>query len=196
MNNETLMSRAIARRDLAKKAAEKSEKVSDNLFGESTPGGESMMLHTRQCPECQVGQTGPVAGKEGVWQCAVCGQTYSVRDKGNIANQLPYDAKFYGGGPFLSAPSHARYRNTASLSAKIVTADFRGSLSLFCLNVRDAINGTASAEKKKQIGEILNDAMKSGDLYGAIESKFGEQMVIETEEPVESVEPVNESTVI
>lgn len=190
MNNQTLMGRAILRRDLAKKAAEKgekAEKISDHLFGEPTPGGESMMLHTRQCPECQVGQTGPVAGKEGVWQCATCGQTYNVRDKGNIANQLPYDAKFYGGGPFLSAPSDVNYRNTASNKTKVVTADFRGSLSLFCLNVRDAITGSASAEKKKQIGEILSEAMKTGDLYGAIESTFGEQVVEVTEPEVAAV---------
>lgn len=183
MNNKTLMGRAIMRRDFAKKAAEKNGKpeISDNLFGEPTAGGESMMLHTRHCPEC-LGQVGPVSGKEGVWQCVICGQAYNVRDKGNIANQLPYDAKFYGGGPFLSAPSNVPYRNTASMKSKVVTADFRGSLSLFCLNVRDAITGTASAEKKRQIGEILSEAMKSGDLYGAIESTFGEQ-VVEIAEP-------------
>lgn len=183
MENKQLQERAVLRRQAA-------EEIKNDLFGKPTPGGQSMMLHTRQCPECQVGQAGPVPGKEGVWQCSVCGTTYQAA-KGSPAEQLPYDAKFYGGGPFLSAPSKTPHRNTASVKKGLTRkADFRGSVSQFATDVRDAISGVATAEVKTKIGEILKAAMMDGDLYGAINSAYTVEEV-----PVEEVEVTSEEVV-
>ena len=188
MDNKELLKRAAHRRELLQKAE---EKIKSNLFGEPTPNGESMMLHTRQCPECQVGQAGPVPGKEGMWQCTMCGATYKA-SKGGIAEQLPYDAKFYGGGPFLSAPSNATAPSRNSLSSASVglvrrAADFRGAVSQFIIDVRDAINGTAQADDKQKIGKVLNLAFGDGDLYAAIDKIYAIK-----EEPVKELEVSSE----
>lgn len=184
MDNKELQKRALQRREFVKKA--KGE-IPDDIFGKPTPGGESMMLHTRQCPSCQVGQAGPVPSKEGVWQCSMCGDTYQAA-KGSPAEQMPYDAKFYGGGPFLSWPKTTPHRNTASVNNKLTRrADFRGGVAQFVTDVRDAINGAATVETKTKIGQILNASMMDGDLYGAIGEVYSPETV-----PVEDIEVVSE----
>lgn len=185
MNNKQLQKRALQRRDFVKHAEEK--ELKNDLFGKPTPGGESMMLSTRQCPSCQVGQAGPVPGQEGVWQCSMCGDTYQAA-KGSPAEQLPYDAQFYGGGPFLSEPSRTPHRNTSSLNGKLTRkADLRGGVSQFITDVRDAINGAAPAEIKTKLGQILNSAMMDGDLYNAINETYTPEDVL-----IEDVEVTSE----
>jgi len=185
MDNKELLKRSARRHELAKTA--ESEDKFNNLFGKPTPGGESMMLSTRQCPECQ-GQAGPVPGKEGYWQCSICGSVY-LAAKGSPAEQLPFDAEFYGAGGALMDPSKPPHRNTASVDGKLVRkADFRGSVSQFIVNVRDAINNTASAEDKAKIEQVLGSAFDSGDLNLAIKNVYEaisvpvEEMEISSEE--------------
>ena len=170
MDNKELLKRSANRHELAK-TAEPEDKF-NNLFGKPTPGGESMMLSTRQCPECQVGQAGPVPSKPGYWQCAMCGAVYQA-SKGSPAEQIPYDAEFYGAGGALMDPSKPPHRNTASNEGRLVRkADFRGAVSQFIVNVRDAINNTASAEDKEKIEKVLGAAFDSGDLNLAIKNIY------------------------
>ena len=188
MEDGVVMKRAIQRRELLRLAKE--EIIPKHLFGDPTPAGESMMLHTRQCPNCQVGQAGPVPGRPGIWQCTVCGDTYNTASKGSVAEQLPYDAKFYGGPPFLSWPSNAQHRNTASVDGKLVRkGDFRGAVSQFLIEVRDAVGGAAEAKVKFKIGEVVKKALGDGDLYGAINKVYS------AEEPVADIEVAEEKSV-
>lgn len=182
MDNKELQKRAIQRREFLKTAG---EGLPNDLFGKPTPGGQSMMLGTRQCPDCQVGQAGPVPGKEGIWQCSVCGSTYQ-HSKGSPAEQMPYDSAFYGGAGFLSWPSNAAHRNTASSNKLTRKADFRGGLSQFVTDVRDAINGTTTAEIKTKIGQILSKTLVDGDLYGAVGKAYPDEI------PVADVEVTSE----
>ena len=188
MDNKELLKRSVSRHELSKVA--ESEDKFNNLFGKPTPGGESMMLSTRQCPECQVGQAGPIPGKPGYWQCAMCGAVY-LAAKGSLAEQLPYDAEFYGGGGALMDPSKPPHRNTASVDGRLVRkADFRGAVSQFIVNVRDAINNTASAEDKSKIETVLSNAFDSGDLNLAIKNIY--EMI---EVPVEEIEISSEEVI-
>jgi len=185
MDNKELLKRSANRHELAKSAEARDE--FNNHFGKPTPGGQSMMLSTRQCPECQVGQAGPVPGKEGYWQCAICGAVYQAA-KGSPAEQLPFDAEFYGAGGALMDPNRPPHRNTASTEGKLVRkGDFRGSVSQFIVNVRDAINNTATSEDKEKIEKVLATAFDSGDLNLAIKNIYGT-----VEVPVEEMEITSE----